>query len=181
MLDAEDLLNTGKAIQAAFETQGEVSEQNLRSIADAYHQYYEYQKKSRHKNFHGMSPSFMSGIVINLLKACETTTLWSSASQMKSTTRMRYEGWLKLLSEILAVYQKNLKKYHTPSFFYGYFMTFVKILEFFMAQHHVDTPFVRTPVLELIKSNTEDDIARHLMIISNGDAAVGALEKHLYS
>ena len=133
------------------------------------------------KTFMVCHPPFIFGIVINLLEACETTTLWSSASQMTSTTRMRHEGWLKLLSEILAAYLKNSKKYLTPSFFCGQFVTVVKILEFFVAQHHVDTPFVRTPVLELIKSNTEDDIARHLMIISNGDAAVEALEKHLYS
>ncbi len=37
----------------------------------------------------------------------------------------------------------------------------------------------RTPVLELIKANTLDAAARHLMIISSGDAAVGILEQYL--
>lgn len=37
----------------------------------------------------------------------------------------------------------------------------------------------RTPVLELIKANLEDQDARHLMIISSGDAAISILDHYL--
>ena len=54
-IDALELFKTGKAIQRAFGTE-EISENTLRSIADAYFKYYGYQKTSKHKNFHGMQP-----------------------------------------------------------------------------------------------------------------------------
>lgn len=37
----------------------------------------------------------------------------------------------------------------------------------------------RTPVLQLIKDNIDDQDARHLMIISSGEAAVGIVEQQL--
>lgn len=49
--DAEDLLETGKAIQKALDQEG--NEASLRDLANAYHAYYEYQKQQKHKHFHG--------------------------------------------------------------------------------------------------------------------------------
>ena len=50
---------------------------------------------------------------------------------------------------------------------------------FTKALSQLNKTIVRTPVLDLIKANLEDPDARHLMIISSGDAAIGILEQYL--
>lgn len=168
--DVEDLFQTGQSIrEAQLErriplvcTSHEYShtptsypdDYQLHCLANAYQ---EYQKAQRHENFHGLRDYY------SLVKSLSSSTSGKDIIEGKETTRIqralqRNFGGLPVESnKIQLLFQKHFQS--------------ERVLE--------DIQFF--PVTALICDNLHDKFARHMMIITNGDSAIGILDQTLRS
>lgn len=161
--DAEDLYKTGQSIQdGLFEkapslSARRVENHELRSLAEAYHEYQGQQKK---RNFHGLRDYYS---LIKCLLRLEESNLsnWGSPSD-----NFGHE------QSILLALERNFGG--MPSDMNSIQMIFLKHLGRFEKKPHVPTS-----VLKLIQDNLQDRSARHLMLITNHDSAISILEQSL--
>ena len=159
--DIADLFQTGQAIRKA---QYASSNHNcsrlsypddfqLECLAKSYH---EYQCKQRHANFHGLRDYY--SLVKSLSSDSSTTVLQQAQEETKRTQRALQRNFGGLPSEMNRIQQLFLKHFHSERF-----------------KEETET----YPVKELICDNLRDKLARHMMIITNGDSAIGILDQTL--
>ena len=167
--DVEDLFETGKSLREAGSGIIELSrtrsghpfshvaypdDKHLRCLAEAYHKY---QLQQRYPNFHGLRDYY------SLIK-CLSTKLNVEYTQVGSEEKTK---------EIQRALQRNFGGVpNDVKNFQSLFQERIQLLEV-MDQDY------QFPVSELICDNLRDQRARHLMIITNGDSAIGILDQTL--
>lgn len=161
--DAEDLYKTGQSIQdGLFESAPSLSARRvenheLRSLAEAYHEYQGQQKK---RNFHGLRDYY--SLIKCLLRLEESSpSTWIPLSGHSGNEQ-----------SILLALERNFGG--IPSDMNSIQKIFLKHLGRFDKQQHLPTS-----VLKLIQDNLQDRSARHLMLITNHDSAISILEQSL--
>ena len=167
--DVEDLFETGKSLREAgsgtsglsptrsghpFSQVAYPDDNYLLCLAEAYHKY---QSQQRYPNFHGLRDYY------SLIK-CLSTNLNVEYTQLGSEEKTK---------EIQRALQRNFGGVpNDVRNFQSLFQERIQLLEV-MDQ---DYQFL---VTELICDNLRDQRARHLMIITNGDSAIGILDQTL--
>ena len=164
--DVEDLFETGISLREAnmdgdaigmlhTRTGGTYpDDKQLRYLAEVYHKY---QGSQRYPNFHGLRDYY------SLIKCLSTEpkddTLQSTENTKKilHALQRNFGGVPKDVKNFQNLFQEGLQ------------------MEYFMGEtcHFLTT--------ELIYDNLHDKLARHLMIITNGDSAIGILDQTLQS
>ena len=172
--DVDDLFDTGKSLREAgsertalgvsrtrsghaFHKDTYPDDKQLRCLAEAYH---EYQGSQKHANFHGLRDYY------SLIKCL-------------SSNRNHNPPDYPLIEEKTQGIQHALQRN-----FGGVPSDVNKFQTFFQKRlHSVDLveETHRSEVTQLIRDNLHDKLARHLMIITNGDAAIGILDQTLQS
>ena len=171
--DIEDLFQTGQSIREAqlqrrtsvVCTSPEYSDvassfpddYQLRCLAEAYQ---EYQKSQRHENFHGLRDYY--SLVKSLSSAnCDKDSVHSHEEKETARTQralQRNFGGLSFeTNKIQLLFQKHFQS--------------KRVMEDIQS----------FPVTDLICDNLHDKFARHMMIITNGDSAIGLLDQTLRS
>lgn len=167
--DVEDLFETGKSLREAgsgiielsrtrsgqpFRQVAYPDDKHLRCLAETYHKY---QSQQRYPNFHGLRDYY------SLIK-CLSTDLNVEYTQVGSEEKTK---------EIQRALQRNFGGVpNDVKNFQSLFQERIQLLEV-MDQDY------QFPVTELICDNLRDQRARHLMIITNGDSAIGILDQTL--
>ena len=167
--DVEDLFETGKSLREAgsgiielsrtrsgqpFSQVAYPDDKHLRCLAEAYHKY---QSQQRYPNFHGLRDYY------SLIK-CLSTDLNVEYTQVGAEEKTK---------EIQRALQRNFGGVpNDVKNFQSLFQERIQLLEV-MDQDY------QFPVTELICDNLRDQRARHLMIITNGDSAIGILDQTL--
>ena len=156
--DVEDLFETGISLREAnmhTRTGGTYpDDKQLRYLAEVYHKY---QGSQRYPNFHGLRDYY------SLIKCLSTEpkddTLQSTENTKKilHALQRNFGGVPKDVKNFQNLFQEGLQ------------------MEYFVGEtcHFLTT--------ELIYDNLHDKLARHLMIITNGDSAIGILDQTLQS
>lgn len=166
--DVEDLFQTGQSIREAqlerrtplVYTSPEYhhtptsypDDYQLHCLANAYQ---EYQKAQRHENFHGLRDYY------SLVKSLSSSTSGNDIIEGKETRRIQ------------RALQRN---------FGGLPFESNKIQQLFQKQfqsERISEDIELFPVTDLICDNLHDKFARHMMIITNGDSAIGILDQTL--
>ncbi len=166
--DVEDLFQTGQSIREAqlerrtpvvcaspgynYAASSYPDDYQLHCLAKAYQ---EYQTAQRHENFHGLRDYY------SLVKSLSSSNCGKDSVEGKETTRTQ------------RALQRN---------FGGLPFETNKIQQLF--QSHFQSERVMEdiqyfPVTDLICDNLHDKFARHMMIITNGDSAIGILDQTL--
>ena len=171
--DVEDLFETGKSLREAGSNRNGLGisrtrsgrpfgqatypdDKQLRCLAEAYQ---EYQLHQRYPNFHGLRDYY------SLIKCLST-------DPKQDTTQMFSEEKTK---EIQHALQRNFGGVpNDVNNFQSLFQEGLQMQEVMNQSYHF-------PVTELICDNLHDKLARHLMIITNGDSAIGILDQTLQS
>ena len=156
-----DLFQTGQAIRKAqyassnhnCSTRPYPDDFQLKCLAKSYH---EYQCKQRHPNFHGLRDYY--SLVKSLSSDSGTFVLQQLQEETKRTQRALQRNFGGLPSEMNRIQQLFLKHFHSERL-----------------KEETET----YPVTELICDNLRDKLARHMMIITNGDSAIGILDQTL--
>ena len=169
--DIEDLFQTGQSIREAQLEQGNPvmgsspgyihapssypDDYQLNCLAMAYQ---EYQKAQTHENFHGLRDYYS---LVKSLSSSSCDKYIAHHQEEQKTTRTQ------------RALQRN---------FGGLPFELNKIQQLFLAHFEServleDTQFF--PVTDLICDNLHDKFARHMMIITNGDSAIGILDQTL--
>lgn len=156
-----DLFQTGQAIRKAQYTSSNHNgstlpypdDFQLKCLAKSYH---EYQCKQRHPNFHGLRDYY--SLVKSLSSDSGTFVLQQLQEETKRTQRALQRNFGGLPSEMNKIQQLFLKHFHSERL-----------------KEETET----SPVTELICDNLRDKLARHMMIITNGDSAIGILDQTL--
>ena len=113
--------------------------------------YFYYQNQQRHANFHGLRDYYA---LIKSLTSC------SSLEKINISLQCNFGGLPGEVTNIQKIFIDKLKK-----------------LMVFRSQD--DQVFKIIPVTELIQANLKDLHARHLMLITSGDSAIGILRQSL--
>lgn len=170
--DVEDLFETGKSLREANNSKNGFGvshtssgcpfaqgtypdDKQLRSLAEAYQKY---QANQRYPNFHGLRDYY------SLIK-CLSTDPKSGASGItfsdektkgiQHTLQRNFGGVPKDVNNFQSLFEESLP-----------------------AEHLIEETY-HFPVTELICDNLNDKLARHLMIITTGDSAIGILDQTL--
>ncbi|CAH1258852.1 RNF213 [Branchiostoma lanceolatum] len=161
--DTKDLYLTGKSLaEAALETAyhgdkqlARAQEKALEALAEAY---FEYEEKQTHKNFHGLRDYYSLIKCICLPEHVNTGAVVMTQFNLKVLKRglLRNFGGLSTEREtIIKTFQQKLRALHID----------------------LDEDAEEFDVKQLIQDNLRDKQARHLMLITSGDSAVGILEQ----
>ncbi|XP_078659777.1 uncharacterized protein LOC144904631 [Branchiostoma floridae x Branchiostoma belcheri] len=159
--DKTDLYKTGKSLaQAALERaypggkELTVSQDNaLNALAEAY---FEYEEKQTYKNFHGLRDYYSLIKCICLPEHVNAGAVVMPQFNLKVLKRGLLRNFGGLPTErdtIMETFQQKLKALH------------------------IDLDEENLDVKQLIQDNLRDKQARHLMLITSGDSAVGILEQ----
>ena len=166
--DVEDLFDTGLSIRGAhfkvgttrserkYQTPTNLSDEQLRCLAEAY---YEYQEGQERHNFHGLRDYY--SLIKNLSAPAENNNFWDETGG-------------KTASAIHRALQRN----------FGGLDDICKIQRLFVEKikaHDVVQDYHPVIVTDLIRDNLYDRNARHLMLITSGDSAIGILDQTLQS
>ena len=111
--------------------------------------YHDYQCKQGHANFHGLRDYY------SLVKSLSTDRC-HDMNQINVVLQRNFGGIPVESSKVQPIFMQNLKSHVTTS-----------------------EKAVSIPVTTLIQENLVDSKARHLMLITNGDSAVGILKQNL--
>lgn len=170
--DVEDLFETGKSLREAgsdkaglgisgtrsgrqFHQDVYPDNNQLRCLATAYQKYQEHQ---RYANFHGLRDYY------SLIKCLSTDTNQNTSHNLFPEEKTK---------EIQRALQRNFGGVPDDvNNFQTLFQEGLHSLDLMEKTH-------RFPVTELICDNLQDKLARHLMIITNGDSAIGILDQML--
>ena len=172
--DVEDLFETGKSLREAkidknglgvsrtrsghqFGQGTYPDDKQLRCLAEAYQNY---QVNQRYPNFHGLRDYY------SLIK-CISTEPKYDASEIEFSEE-RTKGIQHALQRNFGGLPKDVNN------FQSLFLEGLQIKHLMEESYHF-------PVAELICDNLHDKLARHLMIITNGDSAIGILDHTLQS
>lgn len=172
--NVEDLFETGKSLREAKIDkngpgvsrtrsgrpfgQGTYPDDNqLRCLAEAYQKY---QVNQRYPNFHGLRDYY------SLIKCLSTEPKYDTSEFEFSEERSK--GIQHALQRNFGGLPKDVNK------FQSLFLEGLQIKHLMEESYHF-------PVTELICDNLHDKLARHLMIITNGDSAIGILDHTLQS
>jgi len=162
-MDVHELFETGKFISSSILSplptvaanllvhhKSAVSNDTLRALAEAY---FEYETTQRVKNFHGLRDYY---------------------------ALIKYVSKLSLKPDQKVSFQENLIQKGLMRNFGGLSFELKEIIQLFLTQMNLlnTKPFVWTAE-EIIRENVEDPEARHLMLITNGDTALGIMIKNL--
>ena len=172
--DEEDLFETGKSLRESgsykaglgvsltrsghqFRQDAYPGDTQLRCLATAYQKYQEHQ---RYANFHGLRDYY------SLIKCLSTDTNQNTSHYLLSEEKTK---------GIQRAIQRNFGGVpHDVNNFQTLFQEGLLSLDLMEKTH-------RFQVTELICDNLQDKLARHLMIITNGDSAIGILDQMLQS
>ena len=172
--DVEDLFETGKSLREADSGkiglgvsrtrsgrqfhQGTYPDDNqLHCLAEAYQ---EYQGRQRYANFHGLRDYY------SLIKCLSTDTDHNSSRNLFSEEKTK--GIQRALQRNFGGVPNDVNNFQTL------FQEGLHSKDLMEDTH-------RFPVTQLIQDNLQDKLARHLMIITNGDSAIGILDLMLQS
>ena len=111
--------------------------------------YHEYQCKQGHANFHGLRDYY------SLVKSLSTDRC-HDMNEINVVLQRNFGGIPVESSKVQPIFKQNLQSHVTTS-----------------------EKAVSIPVTKLIQANLDDPKARHLMLITNGDSAVGILKQNL--
>ena len=172
--DVDDLFDTGKSLREAdsertglgasrtrsgcqFRKETYPDDKQLRCLAEAYH---EYQGSQRYSNFHGLRDYY------SLIKCLSSDANHNTSHHplveektkgIQHALQRNFGGVPNDVNNFQTLFQKGL---HSLDLIEGTY---------------------RFPVTQLIRDNLHDKLARHLMIITNGDSAIGILDQTLQS
>lgn len=172
--DVEDLFETGKSLREAgsektglgvsrtrsghqFHQATYPDDNQLRCLAKAYQ---EYQGRQRYANFHGLRDYY------SLIKCLSTDTDHNTSHNLFSEEKTK--GIQRALQRNFGGVPNDVNNFQTL------FQEGLHSLDLMEETH-------RFPVTQLIHDNLQDKLARHLMIITNGDSAIGILDQMLQS
>ena len=172
--DEEDLFETGKSLRESgsykaglgvsgtrsgkqFRQDAYPDDNQLRCLATAYQKYQEHQ---RYANFHGLRDYY------SLIKCLSTDTNQKISQNVFSEEKTK--GIQRALQRNFGGVPQDINNFQTL------FQEGLHSLDLMEKTH-------RFPVTELICDNLKDKLARHLMIITNGDSAIGILDQMLQS
>ncbi|XP_001629791.2 uncharacterized protein LOC5509270 [Nematostella vectensis] len=159
--DVEDLFQTGLSLREAQVSQNERSRTRSGKAYDSSQQYdkdqirslaeayFDYQKNQKQENFHGLRDYYSMVKCIGNRKDADECNAIQVALQRNFGGRSLGTG------KIQSVFLEKLKK------------------------HQVVGEETSLPVKDLIRDNLYDKTARHLMVITNGDSAIGILDSTL--
>ena len=172
--DEDDLFETGKSLRESgsykaglgvsrtrsghqFRQDAYPDDNQLHCLATAYQKYQEHQ---RYANFHGLRDYY------SLIKCLSTETNQNTSHNLFSEEKTK--GIQRALQRNFGGVPDDVNNFQT--LFQG-------------RLHSLDLmeKTYRFPVTELICDNLQDKLARHLMIITNGDSAIGILDQMLQS
>ena len=146
----EDLYETGHSLHYA---EYQDNSQNLteKKFECLAEAYFEYQNEQTHANFHGLRDYYA---LIKSLTSC------SSLKEVNISLQRNFGGLPGEVTNIQNIFLDKLKK--------------------LMVSSSQDDPVLKIiPVAELIQTNLKDLHARHLMLITSGDSAIGILKQSL--
>ena len=157
--DITDLFETGQSIRGAQYTSSRSNclprsypdDYQLECLAKSYHGH---QKIQRHDNFHGLRDYY--SLVKSLSSDCgrQREHMWETKRIQRAL--QRNFGGIPL--ELMAIQQKFMEHFQSE---------------------RVPEEIQTFPVTDLICDNLQDRFARHMMIITNGDSAIGILDQTL--
>ena len=158
--DIADLFQTGQSIREAQYTSPILTnapepypdDYQLHCLAKAYQ---EYQKKQRHENFHGLRDYYS---LVKSLSSDYGKPIHQFQRKTERTQRALQRNFGGLPLELNTIQQLFLEHFQSE-----------RVLE--------ETQTF--PVTDLICDNLHDKFARHMMIITNGDSAIGILDQTL--
>ena len=172
--DVEDLFETGKSLREAgsdkiglgasrtrsghqFHQATYPDDRQLHCLAKAYQ---EYQEQQRYANFHGLRDYY------SLIKCLSTDTDHNASHSLFSEEKTK--GIQRALQRNFGGVPSDINNFQTL---------------FQEGLHSLDLmeETYRFPITQLIHDNLQDKLARHLMIITNGDSAIGILDQMLQS
>ena len=147
--NVEDLFETGQSLHY---TVGGGYIQNLgqEELRCLAEAYSEYQDEQSHRNFHGLRDYY------SLIKSLTGRSQTSQVNQVNLALQRNFGGLPSKVNEIQEIFRDKL----TNEMFSGGGEDII-------------------PVTDLIQANLEDPHARHLMLITSGDSAIGILEQSL--
>ena len=172
--DIDDLFETGKSLREAnldrngfgvsrtrsgrqFGQETYPDDKQLRCLAEAYEEYQEHQ---RYANFHGLRDYYSLIKCLSAEPKHDTSHVVFSEEKTKGIQRglqRNFGGVPNDVNNFQSLFQEGLQ-----------------MQELMEETYHF-------PVTELICDNLRDKLARHLMIITNGDSAIGILDQTLRS
>ena len=172
--DVDDLFDTGKSLREAgsertalgvsrtrsghpFHKDTYPDDKQLRCLAEAYH---EYQGSQKHANFHGLRDYY------SLIKCLSSNRNHNSPDY--PLIEEKTQGIQHALQRNFGGVPSDVNKFQT------FFQKRLHSVDLVEETHHSE-------VTQLIRDNLHDKLARHLMIITNGDAAIGILDQTLQS
>ena len=172
--DVDDLFETGKSLREAGSYKGGPGVSCTRSGRQFHHvaypddnqlhclatAYQKYQEHQRYANFHGLRDYY------SLIKCLSTDTNQNTSHTLFSEEKTK--GIQRALQRNFGGVPDDENKFQTL------------FQEGLHSLHLMEKTF-RFPVTELICDNLQDKLARHLMIITNGDSAIGILDQMLQS
>ncbi|KAK3713135.1 hypothetical protein QZH41_001214 [Actinostola sp. cb2023] len=112
--------------------------------------YYEYQSKQKHDNFHGLRDYYSMVKCLDISRNSEENN-----ETIQRAMQRNFGGISTGKGELESAFLQKLKVHQPVG----------DVMEF--------------PVTELIRDNLKDEMARHLMIITSGDSAIGILDQTL--
>ena len=146
----DDLYETGHSLHYA-EDQDNSQYLTEKELECLAEAYFDYQNQQRHANFHGLRDYYA------LIKSL---TICSNLKEVNISLQRNFGGLPGEVTNIQKIFLGKLKK-----------------LMVFSSQ---DDPVLKIiPVTELIQANLKDLHARHLMLITSGDSAIGILKQSL--
>ncbi|XP_023932493.1 E3 ubiquitin-protein ligase rnf213-alpha-like [Lingula anatina] len=151
-LDEKELYETALSISGSIA--GAQPNEHLKTLAAAYHHY---QKLQKHQNFHGLRDYYS---LIKYVTASEGETVeddWETVYWNETPKRIKM-GLLRNFGGLPS--ERN------------------DIVNIFTEKLGAGCK-LNVNVDDLVRQNLKDKLARHLMLITNGDAAVGILERSL--
>ena len=164
--DVKDLFETGISLREAnmdrdatgmlhTRTGGTYpDDKQLRYLAEVYHKY---QGSQKYPNFHGLRDYYSLIKCLSTEPKDDTLQTSESTKKIQHALQRNFGGAPKDVKSFQSLFQEGLQ------------------MEYFMAE---TCQFLTT---ELIYDNLHDKLARHLMIITNGDSAIGILDQTLQS
>ena len=172
--DVDDLFETGKSLREAnldrsgfgvsrtrsgrqFGQENYPDDKQLRCLAEAYK---EYQGHQRYANFHGLRDYYSLIKCLSAEPKHDTSHIVFSEEKTKGIQRALQRNFGGVPNDV--------------NNFQSLFQEGLQMQELMEETYHF-------PVTELICDNLHDKLARHLMIITNGDSAIGILDQTLRS
>ncbi|KAK3713136.1 hypothetical protein QZH41_001215 [Actinostola sp. cb2023] len=150
--DEDDLYDTGLSIRhAQISTSGGYLTRSTKfQIKCLAEAYYEYQSKQKHDNFHGLRDYYSMVKCLDISRNSQENN-----EKIQRAMQRNFGGISTGKRELETAFLQKLKVHQPVG----------DVMEF--------------PVTELIRDNLKDEMARHLMIITSGDSAIGILDQTL--